>query len=115
MENESSGESSDEESVGEGVDKEDGDAPEISEAEFPLLTKLGVQLDLSVDSNSLFIKDLVGECFALQQRHDPAKRKATHEYRLHKSSRTVSTITVTPHKHQKAFERHHLRKPYLMS
>ena len=112
MESESGDESSDEESVGE-VGEEDGHAPEISEAEFPILNKLGIHLDLSVESNSLFIKDLVGECFALQKRHDPAKRKATHEYRLHKSSRTVSTITVTAHKHQKAFERHHLRKPYL--
>ena len=46
--------------------------------EYPMLSKLGVSLDLSIGANESYMKDLIGECLSLQSAHDRT-RKATNE------------------------------------
>ena len=33
---------------------------------YPILQRLGIQLDLSVEKNNIYVMDLIGECLALQ-------------------------------------------------
>ena len=49
---------------------------------YPILQRLGIQLDLSVEKNDVYVMDLIGECLALQSAfNERKKKKATNRYR----------------------------------
>jgi len=84
-----------------------------SNVEFPILNKFQIDTDLSKIENANFVKDLIGECFALQSRYNP-KKKATNEYRRYKSTITSYCVSLPKgHKNDAAFDRYHLRIPYI--
>ena len=53
-----------------------GDAQNMSK--YPMLSKLGVDLDLLIGVNESYMKDLIGECLSLQSANERI-RKATHK------------------------------------
>ena len=80
---------------------------------YRILNQLGIDLDLSVVRNQSFIKDLVGECFALQTEHNPAAT-ATSEYRRPNQHAITYAISLCPHASKDAYERYQRRIPYCL-
>ncbi len=89
------------------------DADEETKIEFPILTKLGVDLDISEKWNADYVKDLIGECFALQAKYLSKKTKATHQFRPHKSAKTVYTVSLSDHTTENAFQQYQRHTPYV--
>ena len=68
---------------------------------------------MSKPRNANYVKDLIGECFALQTKFSETKQRATNEYRIHKSSKTRYCVSLIPISNEDAFERNHRRVPYI--
>jgi len=81
--------------------------------EFLLLRKLGINLDLTHKQNADYVKDVIGELFALQLRHSPKNKKATNEFHRYRSIKTVHAVSLMPHKSERAYEAYHRHTPYI--
>ena len=111
----SSDESSDEEAEGTASDEDavsTRDSGEDIGSDFPLIRKLGINLDLSDAKNSDFMKDLIGELLALQLQHSPEKSQATNVYNRYKTTHTVYALSILPHASESAFKVYHRKVLY---
>ena len=93
--------------------------PSTNTSNYPLLRKLGVELDLSIPNNYTYVMKLVGECFALQSAYDNQGKKedkiklCTNQYHQLEQSKVTYVISLSPPpRKDKSFERHLRRKPY---
>jgi len=80
---------------------------------YPILQRLGIQLDLSVEKNDVYVMDIIGECLALQSAFDQRKKKkATNRYRRPKKNQITYAISVIPQS-EKAYTRYHRKTPFI--
>jgi hypothetical protein len=86
----------------------------IKNPKYPILSELGIDLDLSVRKHDTFIMSLIGECFALQSSYN-VEKKTTNRYCRPLQTGTTYTISLVKHKSEseEAHNRYQLRRPYI--
>ena len=83
-----------------------------------IFIKLGIDLYLTIPQHDV-IKDLIGECFALQNEHkkeSDTTSRATNQYFRHNSrdrNHPIHAVSINTHQIVEAFKRYHREQPYV--